>query len=267
MAEAVLYNNPNEPEFPYEEVAKDAYIQNLPKLIDELTNAHMDSFTCYDTFRFDTLIHLILVFARARTASLEVDSYVPISSISPIVKRLNQILSSIGAEHHHVAIVRRNRHGQNYFFTNKNSRRFIWKQKLTHYEVGSNLDFFASGHMGICPVLATSRMVEVSGKYQISIVVEVVRPELATEKELVEFEEFNVKKEQLFNETMIRLNLPYRFKWFFWINATNKDDFIKVMKSSTPPSIEWWNRNFFFVNGFEVVLNVGSGLCFVNGES
>lgn len=267
MAEAVLYNNPNEPEFPYEEVAKDAYIQNIPKLIDELTNTHIDSFESHDAFRFDTLIHLILVFARARTASLEADPYVPISLISPIVKRLNQILSSIGAEHHHVAIVRRNRYGQNYFLTNKNSRRFIWKQRLTHYEIGSNLDFFASGHMGTSPIIATSRIVEVTGKYHISIVVEVVRPDLATERELVEFEEFNIKKEQLFNQTMIRLNLPYRFKWFFWIKTTSKNDFINVMRSSTPPSIEWWNRNFFFVNGFEVVRNVGSGLGFVNGET
>ena len=243
MAEAALYSNLDEPPFPYELVA-DA-LSWVPTYIDAQSPKRGRSL--YQVRYFDALLNTVLVFARARTSALV--GTADISGCQALAKRLNQILSSLPKEigaRHRIEIVERGR--SDVWITCCHSPRFIWKRRLTHREVGLNLDFAAPGHIRsrrTIPVVS-SRIVEVSGPIHTSIVSENIRLDYIDDRVMRSVEEFNQRKTAFFNSTMIRLKLPYRFEHFFEFAETGQH-VAETMKSATPPSTEWWHRHYYFL--------------------
>jgi hypothetical protein len=59
-------------------------------------------------------------------------------------------------------------------------------------------------------------------------------------------EAFNQHKTALFNSTMVRLKLPYRFDHFLRTSETEQH-VAETMRLATPPSSEWWNGHYYFV--------------------
>ena len=94
MAEHALYDN-TEPLFPFELIL--SQLSWLPSYLSDHT-----SDPAYDLV---PLLNTVLVFGRARTATLQ---FMPMwNLISSFVKRLNCALESIGASHHRVELVPR----------------------------------------------------------------------------------------------------------------------------------------------------------------
>lgn len=241
MAEAFLYGNNEEPRFPYEAVA-DA-IKWVPEFVQVLTQKRGRNHS--QAHLYSVLVNSILVFSRARTSAMF--SNLHLSVCTKFVNRLNQTLSSLpadtGAAHHHMEIVRRN--NISFFITCGRSPRFIWKQELTHREVGLNLDYAAAGHIGRCDGIRRGASIcEISGHSHTQVVGEMVH--LDQIAELVSIESFIERKTSLFNMTMIRLGLPYRFD-YYW-NSTRDDQSIKTtLQSDIPPSRQWWSENYLFL--------------------
>ena len=93
-----------------------------------------------------------------------------------------------------------------------------------------------------------SKIVEVSGSCMVPVVTEVVYLNYCDESDLKNLELFSLEKERFFNDTMMRLKLPYRFKWI--LETVDKDDELRsVIASSSPPSSKWWEDNYCFING------------------
>src|SRR5271170_2181924 len=139
MAEAVLYDNTNEPEFPYESVSQ--LIKWIPDYIERYTfkrGRNSEHAQLYEMF-----INIILVFARARTSTLY--NYKHLRLCRSLIKRLNNILRSLGAQHHCMEIVHCTT--ITFFITCSRSPRFNWKHPLSHRQAGQNLDFYAAGHI------------------------------------------------------------------------------------------------------------------------
>src|SRR5271169_2435591 len=169
MAEEALYKNVHEPKFPFELVINrikwlPAYLSSIEKkpfeVVGRERSRNLDLFPC--------ILDTVLVWARARTAALHPNQDFKVCR--SLVSRLNSVLEEVGpkALYHKLEIVNR---GQDYFVTCRNSPRFNWKSRLTHLEIGRNLDFAASGHLFGSPLprryrvdifeLTTMRMVYV----------------------------------------------------------------------------------------------------------
>lgn len=133
MAEQALYGNTHEPPFPFERIKEK--LQWLPAYLSEnIRNTAFD---------LDPLLNTILVFARARTSTLQ---HIPMwTMLDDLLRRLNAAAASVGAGHHRVELVPRGR-GQGLFVTCRRSPRFNWTLNPSHLDVGRNLDFFAPGH-------------------------------------------------------------------------------------------------------------------------
>jgi hypothetical protein len=242
MAEAALYDNLEEPTFPYEAVAE--HLAFLPTYIEELTPLKGRN-SIHETV-YDSLINLILVFGRARTSMY--DTLATFDVTRNLMLRLNDILTSVGAKEHHLEQVRRC--NSCYFVTTTHSPRFNWKQQLTHREIGMNLDMFAAGHLCVDrETRHVSYLVETSGHTLRSVYAEVVDVHLIPD--FGEFEAFSRRKEALYNETMAKLRLPYRFKWF-WQEPDTMTKVQETLHNDVPPSATWWSDNYFFVNGFYI---------------
>jgi hypothetical protein len=171
----------------------------------------------------------------------------PLSSALPIcpsvkefANRLNLILRSlpkeIGARRHEIELVERGH--SNVWITCRHRSRFIWKRRLiNHHEAGLNLDLAAPGHiLRSCPAVI-SHIIEISPLHA-DIVTEIIRLDYVDDR--VMRKDFNQRKTALFNSTMIRLNLTYRFDHF--LSSSDTEQHVdETMKSETPPSSEWWN--------------------------
>lgn len=89
-----------------------------------------------------------------------------------------------------------------------------------------------------------SHLVEYTGSGQTDIVIEHVYLDLISNVE--EFKDFSRRKEE-FNSVMTRLGLPYRFKWV-WEPCNIEETFDVVVNDERPPSLSWWQNNFYFLN-------------------
>src|SRR5204863_1893898 len=127
--------------------------------------------------------------------------------------------------------------------------RFNWKTSLTHREVGRNLDYFAPGHFGVPPgkpvsivfMIERSTLKELSAEF---VILEYLKDESAHHQ----FHKYIALRETLWNSTMEKLGLDYRFKCV--VNYPGILDTVKcVMASSSPPTREWWNDHCYFING------------------
>jgi hypothetical protein len=163
-----------------------------------------------------------------------------------LAERLNAAANSNRASHHRLELVRRG--PETFFVTCSRSPRFNWSVSLTHRDVGRNLDFFAPGH--ISPDLSYSRydvffveknsLVDIMGET-------VLQMYLNDDAAKHDFHEFNKKREDLFNSTMERLGLHYRFKCV--VVSPEVLDSIPPMMALDPPPQRWWDDHCFFVNG------------------
>lgn len=193
----------------------------------------------------EPLLNTVLVFTRARTATLQnVSSWKQVSSLA---KKLNASLD-VDQSHHRLELVRRG--PKTYFVTCANSPRFNWKVSLSHQDVGENLDYFAPGHMAwdtkdmkaIVYMVETSSFEGLTGEW-------VLLDYLDDERCRVEWKRFNRVREALFNEVLAKLGLEYRVKCLV-VYPGMVEAVQKVMVQSKPPSPKWWENYCYFVNGF-----------------
>lgn len=241
MAEQALYENQDEPEFPYQVIAP--RLLWVADYIEALTFKRGRNGA--QSHAYSVLINTLLVFSRARTAALFSNSDLPVCQ--PFLNRLKLTLRSlppkIGAGHHQIEIVVRDNHS--FFITCSRSPRFIWKQILTHRETGLNLDYAAAGHLGQRDSKGVAIM-EISGQTSLrQIIAEKISLDYVSD--MASVEDFIRRRTSLFNSTMSQLNLPYRFDCF-WTDANTDDDVFKVMQSKKPPSSEWWMKNYPFIS-------------------
>lgn len=110
MAEQILYENPNEPAFPF-----DAIRGQLKWL-----SAYLSEHIIDPKFDLDPLLNPILVVTRARTSTIQ-DMHTW-EMLEDLAKRLNSALSAIDASHHRLELVPRGT--GSLFGTCSQSRRF-----------------------------------------------------------------------------------------------------------------------------------------------
>jgi hypothetical protein len=238
MAEAALYDFHEDQVFPYALAAK--HLNWVPEYITTLTP---DRIT--DPHLYGDLLNVLLVFSRARTATFTGQIKSSAEILPRFIQKLNAVLDLVpGGDRHVLEIFRYER--QNWFITSKYSPRFIWKRHLTHRQVGLNLDYYASGHLGRHKeARATVHWVETSRPTLYQVFAEVVNLDYIPD--LSALKSFNDRKENLINSSMARLGLPYRFQWF-WQSAVSQHEFSTMMKSRHPPPREWWEKNYYAVN-------------------
>jgi hypothetical protein len=249
MAEQALYGYKDDPVFPYEYVAK--HISWVPDFINNLTplRGHEVSQAC----AYHSLLNILLVFCRARTSTIiNRVSYDPSSlkTYQRFIARLNGVLDKVPNGNGRVQRLEIFRYTRAiWFVTAKDNSRFIWKRRLTHREIGLNLDYYGAGHLDFGDTefrtRCWSRMVEVSGHSQIGIIIESLF--LNYIPDLTVAYDFFRRKEELLNSSMNQLNLPYRFKWF-WEPPDNWKEVDKVLEGDRPPSESWWQSNSYFVS-------------------
>jgi len=232
MAEQALYNNVNEPPFPFEAVR--SHLTWLP--------AYLNQKIVFPSEDLEPFLSTILVFARARTATLQ--GWPWYEDISVLARRLNSILKKVHQPHHQIELVWR---GGGFFVTCSQSPRFIWKTRPTHREVGRNLDFFAPGHWAPHEPSFVVHFVETSlGQL---IMGEVVLANSINDPTVrKEFERFNSQREALYNNVMEQFGLSYRFKCFV-VSQHDTESIPRVLAKAEPPSSDWWSEHWFYVNG------------------
>lgn len=240
MAEAALYFNIDEPTFPYESLAP--ALSWVPAFVDLHTSKRGRN--VYHARRYDTLLNVILVFSRSRTSALFANG--DLGLCEEFVRRLNSTLKTMpvecGALHHQIELVQRS--NTTVFVTCRYSKRFIWKRRLTHREVGLNLDFAAAGHIGPPSARTSARIVEVSGPAHVEVGYESVYLDYISDFDNIR--NFVERKVSLFNSTMRRLDFPYHFE-LFWRDQNTSTMIAEVMESASPPSRTWWEESYFFI--------------------
>ena len=138
MAEEALYGNLGESLFPINTLLEKldwlkSYLSKYIKFSGDLTERDL---TC-------CLLDVVLVFMRARTSALHSMAYW--KPCSDLVSKLNAVHQQCGTEYHRLELVRRGPY--QFFVTVGSSPRFIWHLRLSHRDVGRNLDYFAAGHV------------------------------------------------------------------------------------------------------------------------
>jgi hypothetical protein len=238
MAERALYQNAEGSDFPFEKVSRQ--LDWMPK---SLSN-HLAVCDYHKTrFANSCLLDTVLVFGGARTSALHGIAMWPLCL--EFTSRLNRALGAVGQSQHRIVLVRRG--SQHFFITCVNSQRFNWRTKLTHRDVGRNLDYFAPGHVFDGRTLDKASILFLEKTTMTPLFSEDIATEsLEDGKILNKLKEFNSAKQQLFNETMTNFGLPYRFKWLI-ITPEHEWDVTKVIACNEPPDTAWWEDNCYAV--------------------
>lgn len=232
MAEQALYDNVNEPLFPFEAVRS-----RLSWL-----SGYLDDHITSPPYDMEPFLNTILVFGRARTATLQGQFWW--NELNVLTRRLNSTLETIDS-HHKLELVPR---GGSFFVTCSRSPRFNWKVQLTHGDVGRNLDFFAPGHVSPTEPKCFVQCIE-TGSMQIIMTEAVLIDAFTDDLVREEFQLFNERRENLFNVTMKQLGLRYRFKCIVTFPPTIAS-VPGIMSNVLPPSASWWEDNCIYVNGY-----------------
>ena len=235
MAELALYGNSTEPEYPFDRVVRN--LEWLGPYLSSREKAKGD--TPDDLDFFASLLDTILVWSRARTAGFQRNVHYP--DCKELALMLDASLQQAG-EPRYYRRLKFVRCGKTQFFvTCRNSPRFIWKPRFTHLDIGRNIDYCAAGHIGGAGPRASAKFLERTTLHFFGAEVvyfEALQDPIAKERWI----NFNRAKEQLYNETMERLGLKYRFKLFFEFPQTHRE-IESVMMQTTPPTAEWWEDN------------------------
>jgi hypothetical protein len=244
MAEAALYHYTDDPEFPFEQVRDlvswipQFFHRVIPNCSKDLSEAEVRR----------NLLNILLVFTRSRASTLIFlnTSRPPMYKIlKSFVNQLNSVLNLVPngkGKPHLLEIVRYN--ARVWFVTSRYSLRFIRKQKLNHREIGLNLDLYAVGHVAWPSQIpegvprGTSSFVELTGSAHWGIIAESVFPDYLDKSA---FQDFNERKENLFNSSMNGLGLPYRFKWL-WDPEYIEQQVKETMENCQPPPQIWWTK-------------------------
>jgi hypothetical protein len=240
MAEAALYDNLNEAQFPFQATVDP--FKWLPAYIESVTpkrGRHVGQ-----AQHFEALMNTLLVLTGARTSALLTNCV--FEPCVDFVIRLNRTLDSIpkdlGATHHQLELVPRK--SGLFFVTCKRSPRFNWSRDLTDYEVGLNLDFCGASHFGKSDVKnrLNVQVFEIHQASSVCLTVEAVYLDQISDAQPI-YEFFN-KRTALWNRSMHQLGMPYRFAHFM---RANTEDVARVMQSPTPPSPKWWATHYPFI--------------------
>jgi hypothetical protein len=241
MAERVLYDHLLDKEFQVSQL-----VDRLPWLPEVLAASEPSIPSASDpmTSNFRALLDTALVFGGARTAALHPVSC--LKSAHDLVRRLNSILDT-SKNNLRLEIVYRG--PSQFFITRACSPRFDWSVRLTHTQVGRNLDYFAAGHMFRPPFPDRGALFFIETNTTTVISVEAVLLESLSGFEFYnQLASFSDRKEQLMNETMQELDLKYRFKWF--LNTPEERQVVKTFMEASvlPPNDEWWEKYFYLLN-------------------
>ena len=195
---------------------------------------------------FRVLLDTILVFSGTRTAAVHTLTCVDVCR--DLVNKLNATLDESKFEFRccHLEIVYRG--PSQFFITRTFSPRFDWSLRLTHLEVGRNLDLFAAGHIFGTPFPDRGQINFVERNTMTLMSAEVFLLESARNIDFYnELVSFNNQKEALMNEMMEKLGLKYRVKWV--LNTPEERELVKViMQQSVPPNDEWWEKYCYLIN-------------------
>jgi hypothetical protein len=235
MAEEALYGNFNEPNFPFDSVIE--HLSWLPAYMARAEESPEE---------FIALLNTILVFGRGRTSCINyIRSW---NACSELVSCLNSTLENASEEYHRVELVRRG--PMQFFVTTTHNHRFNWKVRLTHLEVGRNLDFFAAGHMFSPPFRPRASLKFLERKTMTNLFGEMVSLEtLEAEMFREQLKQFNDAKQELFNNIMEQFGLPYRFKWVLIAPYQRLEITAVLDEESSPPTSQWWDVNCVWVSG------------------
>jgi hypothetical protein len=220
----------SQPALPYEALAE--RIKWTPIYIEERTPLRVRNVV--QDIWYENFINVLLVFAHARTSMLADNIFYPVGRM--FIDRLNETLSDLGYSYHRLEIVRHDR--TCFFVVCHCSPRFLWKTRLTHRDVGINLDMFAACHLAPTPTThrAFSVIIEVSNAHaHSSIYTESVCFDFISDDEIGELKTFTRAKVQKFNSVMHLMRLLYRFVWD-WETLEKEDEVAKAMSSETPPT-------------------------------
>lgn len=140
--------------------------------------------------------------------------------------------------------------GRDHFFiTCTKSPRFNWKIHLTHREIGQNLDYSCAGQIFDEPFPPTGWIRVFERSRTLPILAESFLLETLEDVEAkAEVIRFNSAKETVFNETMEKLGLSYRFKWLF-ITPSVQSHVVTMLRSKDAPDPEWLDNHCIFLDG------------------
>jgi hypothetical protein len=259
MAEFALYGNTAEPAFPFHLVTPKLkwLAQHLAER--EPSTDHFDP-AKYDRVPIIPLLDTVLVFGRARTASLE--NSVDLRLCRGLIKRLNAVLVEAGPEasYHKLEIFRQDITA--FQITCANSPRFDWNIKPTQRNLGRNLDFFAAGQIYGKSELPKRHPVHFIETRTMHCVLAEMVPWAPLDDPTTarHFKEFNDRKERLMNDTMKSFELPYRFKWVCYANTDPvfEDSEGKEKLGLPVPTSQWWTQNCFYLNRYIRVVKICS---------
>jgi hypothetical protein len=234
MAEHSLYSNTAEPHFPFEKIRPQ--LSWLPEYL---------STSISDLYLDEPLLNTVLVFTRARTATL-LSSY-SLEEVKQFTRRLNEAAESVGASHHQLELFPL--YGM-YFVTCRRSPRFQWILPMTHHDIGRNLDYFAPGHLTTDPNAQRCFIFFVEKTRLRAVTAEAVLVKSLEDESVHEvFRKYNQTREDLFNTSMKQLGLPYEFKCVVMM-PDGPEHLASVMANPSPPPSEWWDENCYLLNGF-----------------
>lgn len=221
-------------------------VDRLPWLPEILAASEPNPSTNPDTSSFRTLLDTVLVFGGARTSALHPVAYIDVCR--NLVNRLNLVLDASREEFRFYGLEIVYRGPAQFFITRTYSPRFDWGLRLTHLQVGRNLDYFAAGHVFNPPWPDRGGLSFIECNTMTVISVEIFLLESLRNLEFYDqLVSFSDRKEKLMNTTMQELGLNYRFKWV--LNAPEQRELVKtVMQQPIPPSEEWWEKYCYLIN-------------------
>ena len=184
------------------------------------------------------LLDVVLVFTRARTSALHGMAYG--KPCSDLVSKLHQ---QCGTEYHRLELIRRGPY--QFFETVESSPRFIWHLRLSHRDIGRNLDYFAAGHIFSASRTQIGSILVIEKTTFTIMFSEQVGLEILEDEDVLKMlHEFNRAKQQRFSNAMHRLDLPYRFKYLL-TTPSRQADVVQTMRDNHPPNSEWWEDNCY----------------------
>jgi hypothetical protein len=234
MAEKALYDNYDEPDFPFDLIRPK--LSWLPEYVATHTSPRDLS---------NSLLNTILLFGRARTSALLPRWHV----VNDLVDRLNAAAQAVGATHHLLEIDDDVLPRGMIFVVCRRSPRYKWTRPLTHRDIGRNLDYFAPGHWSMDLNQRTCAVDFIDRGNLRQLTCEGVFVEALEDPHVVqEFHAYNKVRETLYNFVMEQFGLEHRFKCVLR-NADILNNITQTIGLSGPPTPDWWEANCFFVNG------------------
>jgi hypothetical protein len=192
---------------------------------------------------FEMMLNTVLVFAGARTSTI--GGHGQLDLTRSLVADLNSTLTSDEYPQFAIEIVFKG--PEPFCVTRSQSPRFDWSLRLTHLQVGRNLDYFAAGH--IDQKGGTRAIMDFIERETVSQLWGEMAPcDLIDHIEFYEaWCSFSNRREEIINGALCELGLKYRVSWSL-LSPKQTEMMQLVMQNPKPPSDDWWHRNWNLVN-------------------